>query len=203
MNEREIKGISTELLCQNAFIVLGYGVSVPINNDKYDFIADIDGMLIRVQVKSCKVEPQRVFITTQSTHLSSGGAVKNRYSKADIDFFATFYDGQCYLIPVEYQNKSQISLFITEPNTNSQTVLYLKDYELEKQIDRLKGNECVDGLKKRTIQQYDLQNQFVAEYQSYADAARAIGKTPAHIIQCANGERKTAYGYKWKYKIGD
>lgn len=58
--------------------------------------------------------------------------------------------------------------------------------------------------KKRTtgrpVLQYDLQNNFLAEYESCEEAGRQLNKSGNGINRCARGERKTAYGYKWKYK---
>ena len=43
MNDREIKGITAELLCQTEFIKRGYNVSIPISSCcVYDFIVDIN-----------------------------------------------------------------------------------------------------------------------------------------------------------------
>lgn len=46
--------------------------------------------------------------------------------------------------------------------------------------------------------QYTKDNIIVAEYGSVAEAIRQTGI--ANISYCANGKRKTAGGYKWKYK---
>lgn len=58
--------------------------------------------------------------------------------------------------------------------------------------------------KKRTtgkkVMQFDLNDNFLAEFPSCEAAARELGMgsgTP--INRCARGERKTAYGFKWKY----
>ena len=43
------KGLMTELECQQAFIYLGYSVSVPLGNfDKYDMIADVECELFQL-----------------------------------------------------------------------------------------------------------------------------------------------------------
>lgn len=58
--------------------------------------------------------------------------------------------------------------------------------------------------KKKTtgkkVMQFDLNNNFLAEFPSCEAAARELelsSSTP--INRCARGERKTAYGFKWKY----
>lgn len=60
------------------------------------------------------------------------------------------------------------------------------------------------GIIKRgkQIEQYSLNDEYIATYNTAAEAGRAIGRTDGgNISQAAQGKRKTAYGYKWKYKI--
>jgi hypothetical protein len=57
------------------------------------------------------------------------------------------------------------------------------------------------------VLQYDLQDNFIQEWESKGQAAEWIkkqtGKTSnitSQIKDCILGRQKTAYGYKWKYK---
>lgn len=53
MKDNTIKGILTELQCQQDFIREGVLVSQPITQDsKYDYIVDILGKLYKIQCKS-------------------------------------------------------------------------------------------------------------------------------------------------------
>ena len=56
------------------------------------------------------------------------------------------------------------------------------------------------GILKK-VEQYDLDGNFIREYDSCREAARSIN-APYHvgINACCLGRQKTAYGYKWKYK---
>lgn len=64
--------------------------------------------------------------------------------------------------------------------------------------------ELVKTKKKKTtgkaVLQFTLDNQFVAEYESCEKAGKTLGLNGSGINRCARGERKTAFGYKWKYK---
>ena len=52
----------------------------------------------------------------------------------------------------------------------------------------------------RSIKQYTKDNVFIKAHKSAIDAAKTLGKNDAtHINACARGERKSAYGFKWKY----
>ena len=54
--------------------------------------------------------------------------------------------------------------------------------------------------RNKNINQYDLNNNFIKGYFSVGEAKRKLNvKSGSLIAQCARGERKTAYGYKWKY----
>ena len=59
------------------------------------------------------------------------------------------------------------------------------------------------GLAKRgkEVEQYSLNDEYIATYSTAAEAGRALGcSSSGHISAAARGKRKTAYGYKWKYK---
>lgn len=51
----------------------------------------------------------------------------------------------------------------------------------------------------KIIFQYDLSNNYIKKYESVAEAAEELNVNSGHISACANGRRKTAYGYIWKY----
>ena len=55
---------------------------------------------------------------------------------------------------------------------------------------------------KTPVLQFDKENNFIAEYESAMAAGRAINNPEgsAHITAVCKGNRKTAYGYIWKYK---
>lgn len=53
----------------------------------------------------------------------------------------------------------------------------------------------------RPVIQYDLNGNFIQEYQSCAAAAKAVGMSqPSGISRACSGIRKTAKGFLWKYK---
>jgi len=55
--------------------------------------------------------------------------------------------------------------------------------------------------RQKAILQYTLNGEFVKEYKSVTEAAKAVNATThTNIAKCARGERKKAAGYIWKYK---
>ena len=110
------KGNLTELKCLSAFVEQGCGVSIPYgDNSKYDFIADVDKKLFKIQVKtSSSKDENAIMFSCRSTHVNCTGVKNERYSSNEIDFFATYWNNQCYLIKVKpfqqhhkYQNHFQ------------------------------------------------------------------------------------------------
>ena len=56
--------------------------------------------------------------------------------------------------------------------------------------------------RHREIEQYTLDGTYIQTFYSVKDAAQSLSKTMANgIISACQGKYKTAYGYKWKYKI--
>ena len=136
------KGNLTELQCITAFYELGYQVSIPYGeNSRYDFIADVNGKLIRVQVKTSSLKRDTqgaISFATASTRINSTQNITRRYTKNEIDYFATYWNNQCYLIPVE-ETASREKTLRFEPPANGQIrgITFAKDYELEVQLAKI------------------------------------------------------------------
>ena len=58
-------------------------------------------------------------------------------------------------------------------------------------------NEKVSNSLKIPILQYSLDGDFIREWSSATDVGL---KVQSHICDCAKGNRKSAYGFVWKYK---
>ena len=102
------------MYCQYYFTSIGYNVSVPLGEDcKYDLVVDFGGHLTRVQIKTCREYKNGIVFSVSSSSLkSSGKSVKRIYTKDDIDYFATVYNGQVYLIPVEICGKGEKNYYL-------------------------------------------------------------------------------------------
>lgn len=190
------------MYCQYFFTSIGYNVSVPLGEDcKYDLVVDFGGRLTRVQIKTCREEKNGIVFSISSSSLKAGGkSVKRTCTKNDIDYFATVYNEQVYLIPVEICGKCEKKLLFNEPNRfNSESIL-LQNYKAENQIEKIIGNDTVDT--KSYILQMDDEDNIIQKFTSATDVIKSIGKNrkdAAHITDCCRGKRKSAFGYKWKY----
>lgn len=140
MLESKQIGNLTELQCITSFYELGYKVSLPYGeNSRYDFIADINGVLIRVQVKTCKPSEDGSFISfsCRSTRVNANGCYHRQYSKDEIDYFCTYYNNTCYLIPVTECSKEKKLRFSTPKNNQQGRINYAKEYELFSQVQKI------------------------------------------------------------------
>ena len=135
------KGNLTELKCLSAFYELGYQCSIPYGeNSRYDFIADIDGKLIRVQCKTSReVDVGVIEFPCRSSRSNTHSNLQRRYTANEIDYFCTFWDGKCYLIPVTECSITKILRFVPPKNGQKVGITYAKDYELQEQLEKLKG----------------------------------------------------------------
>lgn len=80
------------------------------------------------------------------------------------------------------------------------------DYNLLIKCCRMKA-KSVGGFQwrygetvKRVVEQYDLQDNLIKEWDSINLPARHYNIHPSSLNACVNGKSKTAVGFKWKYK---
>lgn len=137
MNFTQSIGNIVELKCITKFIELGYEVSIPYGNGaKYDFIADINGELLRFQCKSASyprkngVEDfEAIQIATICQTTNTQKTVRHKYTKEQIDYFATCFNDKVYIIPVEECSTSK-TLRFSPPKNNQQNYNKAEDYEI-------------------------------------------------------------------------
>lgn len=133
INSKKIGNI-TELEVMLAFIRLGYNVLTPYGDcERYDFIVDINGKFIRIQVKTSHSENDGASFafSCRSCNRKDGKIVHHLYSKEEIDYFATIFDGQCYLVPVEDCGAEKRLRILPPKNNQTRGIFWAKDYKLE------------------------------------------------------------------------
>lgn len=137
MNTKRMGNI-TEMEVMLAFLKQGYNVLIPYGDcERYDFVADVNGNFLRIQVKTSHIDDEnaKIIFSTASTHRADGKIIHHSYSKKDIDYFATSYNGTIYLVPVEEATTRAKSLRLS-PTKNGQIkgVSFAKDYTMEEVI---------------------------------------------------------------------
>ena len=134
--DTNFKGKITELKVLTYITELGYSVSIPFGNkDRYDQIWDINGKLIKVQVKTAHwktLEQKAIIFKCKST---SNGK-DHKYTKNDIDFFATYWQNQCYLIPVECCSTEK-TLWFGSPANGCSRCAKAEDYIVEEVLKQI------------------------------------------------------------------
>lgn len=129
------QGEITELEVAEAFLAQGYQVCKPLVSDsRYDFVVDINHTFYRIQVKtsSLSIDGDYIEFKTQSSHTNTKKTVYHSYSKEEVDYFATIFNHQCYLVPIEQVGSRSFRLRL-KPTKNGQTknINFAKDFKLE------------------------------------------------------------------------
>lgn len=75
--------------------------------------------------------------------------------------------------------------------------------EKEFRYNRSKGGTGGNNKPVTPVEQYDKDGNFIARYDSAADAARAIGCDRAAITSCCKGRHNLVHGYQFKYENDD
>ena len=57
----------------------------------------------------------------------------------------------------------------------------------------------IDNSHHTSVNQYTLEGEYIKTWDSLADIKRELGYKHAHIVECCQGRRKKAYGYRWEY----
>lgn len=133
-------GAQTELQCLTYLHGLGYDISIPWgDNARYDFVLDVNHKLYKIQVKTSHMIEEGVYkFQTRSTYINSKGNRSEGYTKDDVDFFATFIDNQCFLVPLaETNSREKVMRFVRPKNNQTKGVTFAQEYLAEKQLDKL------------------------------------------------------------------
>jgi hypothetical protein len=134
------KGNLTELECLLFFVKNGYKVSIPYGEDcRYDLVLDIKGHLYRIQCKTShplKNSDDGFEFKTKSVAITAHGVKETKYSSEEIDYFATIYEGQCYLVPVEECGNAKILRFQYPVNGQKKHISLAENYTFEKILKR-------------------------------------------------------------------
>lgn len=129
------KGDSTEIETLLAFTRLGYAVSIPYGHkEKYDLLVDIEGNLIKVQCKT-SIEGRRngtLEVDLRCKVYDHGKYSFAHYEKNEVDYFATTFNGKCYLLPASECNSRKVLRLDPPINGRGIAINWAEDYELEK-----------------------------------------------------------------------
>lgn len=137
-------GNLTELQCAARLYELGCAVSIPFgNSEKYDLIIDWNDTLYKVQVKHCieiiDEEGNVTAINFKCTWMShnTSGYTRHKYDSSNTDYFATFYKGECYLVPQSECSNEKTLRILPPRNGQRKGISFLNEYSAEEVLKQL------------------------------------------------------------------
>ena len=139
MNSKQ-KGNITELECMLAFIKLGYNILIPYGDcERYDFVVDKDNKFYKIQSKTSSSDDDGASFkfSCRSSNRQNGAIVHHTYTKEEIDYFVTVFNGKVYLIPVEECGGDKRLRLQPTKNGQVRGITWAKDYELEEVIKNM------------------------------------------------------------------
>lgn len=77
---------------------------------------------------------------------------------------------------------------------------YRKDYQYIEKDYPIKNPNYRNKNIMKPVLQFDMQNNFIAEYKCINDAARALKRDRKCISDACSGRQLSAYGFLWKFK---
>lgn len=126
-------------------IKAGLRVLTPMTeHGAYDLALDLEGRILRLQIKSASLSKTRDFIVVRirrSRHTPLNGYVTSTYSADEVDAFGIYCPelDRCYLIPIDATNaQCQIHLRLTPPRNGQRAALHFAaDYEFPGAVAQL------------------------------------------------------------------
>ena len=141
METTQQKGTLTELHCILDFTQLGFRCLTPIDEGaKYDVVVDLNGKFIRVQCKSASwvndtVQEKVAFmINTYCQTTNTKNTVRHKYSKEEIDYFYTWFEGQGYLVSIEEAQGQTFRWRYEYPGNQRQGIHIAGNYKIEEVV---------------------------------------------------------------------
>lgn len=139
------KGLSTEIHCLQDFVNLGYQCLIPFGDScKYDIVVDLGNKIIRIQCKhsrwSTDTTQEKVAfeIATCCQTTNTHKTTRYKYSKNDIDYFYTWFNGQGYLVSIEEAAGNTFRWRYEYPSSGQKQGIHIADnYKVEEVFERL------------------------------------------------------------------
>ena len=198
-DETLIKGDVNELRCMLAFEERGYCVSIPFDgSSKYDFVADVEGKLLRIQCKSShyyKDDTSIAFSCSCST-TNTQKTIRHTYSKQQIDYFMTTFGSYVFLVPVEETTNSDKILRLKEPKNNQiETINIASDYLFDNILCSILNGTPIKRFIDTYIKSIDENGQ--EEIWSYNKLKTVYNDRQIRYIKEAMRMNKMAYNKFW------
>lgn len=147
------KGNSSEAVVLTAYVQAGFLVSLPFGNGaSYDLIVDTGARLIKVQVKTGKIESGCIVYNARR-HRGSKYDTFSCYREGEIDLFAIWCPAnqQLYAVPAEHPLTVEGRLRIIDArNFQEKKIRWAKDYSWDKHLAQLSDERRLHEASKVT-----------------------------------------------------
>ena len=102
-------------------------------------MADINGKIIKIQVKTSQGQDNDSYLEFEcrNSKYKNGHHVHTKYSADEIDYFATYFNNKCYLIPTTECSTQKRLRFVPPKNGQTKNISFAKDYELEEVLKKI------------------------------------------------------------------
>lgn len=145
IEETQRKGTLTELHCILDLTALGIRTLTPTDDAaKYDVVADLNGHFVRIQCKTStwvtdNATPESAFyIATCCQTTNTKQTIRHTYSKDDIDYFYTYFQGQGYLVSIEEATGKTFRWRYEYPPSGQKVGIHIaNEYKIEEVINSL------------------------------------------------------------------
>jgi hypothetical protein len=135
------KGNSSEAVVLTAYVRAGFLVSLPFGGGaSYDLVVDSGARLIKVQVKTGKLEAGCVVYNARR-HRGSRYDTFRRYEDGEVDVFAVWCPdtGQLYAVPAEHSSGVEGRLRLAETkNCQAKKIKWARAFSWESHLEGLR-----------------------------------------------------------------
>jgi hypothetical protein len=133
------KGAIAETAVVHAATKLGIDIYMPVSEGgRHDFILDLSGRLVRLQVKWGALYGDVIIVRCRSCRRTRQGLLHRGYTPDEIDAFAAYCmeADRCYYLPIEEFTRSQAIQLRIAPARNNQRqgINWAKDYDFEARL---------------------------------------------------------------------
>lgn len=144
-------------------------------------------------------EKEKQYIIEYKAHLEGyntdrGGGIRKNIYQYDLDsgvILSTFYSLAEAAENVGVDRKTISKACLGEIKNCAG---YYWSYDL---VDNFKPAE---DARRKKVDQFSLQGEFIRNYKSVAEAAKLSGTKSSSIAKCCRGEYRVAGGFKWEYE---
>ena len=137
------KGTLAEAKITAVAIELGFGVSRPLDDERYDLILDLRPVLLRVQCKWASRVGDVVTARLYTSRRGPNGLISRGYTTGEFDAFGLYCaeNDRCYLLPAdEFVQNRQVHLRLLPSRNNQQLgIRWARRYEFGATLSPLPG----------------------------------------------------------------